>query len=136
MVSSGTGDLFLLDSSACIPILRKQGSLADLPSPDTVVISTIVAAELLTGVQKVTATHPQHAARLESFLAIFQMAEFTEDAARHYAEIRADLERRGKTIGPMDLLIAAHARSLGATLVTRNAKEFRRVKGLQILALK
>ncbi len=64
------------------------------------------------------------------------MAEFTEDAARHYAEIRADLERRGKTIGPMDLLIAAHARSLGATLVTRNAREFRRVKGLHLLALK
>ncbi len=136
MVTSATVDLFLLDSSACIPILRKKGSLAGLPPPDRVVISTIVAAELWTGVRKVAATHPQHADRLEAFLNIFQMVDFNEKAARHYAEIRADLERRGKTIGPMDLLIAAHARSLGATLVTRNAKEFRRVKGLQILALK
>ena len=50
--------------------------------------------------------------------------------------IRADLERKGTPIGPLDLLIAAHARNLGATLITRNASEFKRVKGLKIQAWK
>ena len=64
------------------------------------------------------------------------MLDFTEAAARSYGEIRADLERKGTLIGPLDLLIAAHARSLGATLITLNAREFKRVKGLQVQAWK
>ena len=63
---------------------------------------------------------------------MFTIPEFGMDAALHYAEIRADLEASGNSIGPLDLLIAAQARSLGATLVTGNAKEFKRVKGLKV----
>ena len=55
----------------------------------------------------------------------------TEDAALHYAEIRADLKRRGAMIGANDLFIAAHARALGLTLVTNNTAEFERVQGLR-----
>ena len=62
--------------------------------------------------------------------------EFTLESALEYADIRADLEAKGTPIGPLDLLIAAQARSLGATLVTANASEFKRVKGLRILAWK
>jgi tRNA(fMet)-specific endonuclease VapC len=127
---------YLLDSSACVPILRNKVGLGKLPDPALCGIPVIVAAELWTGVKKNLKTHPQHAARLEAFLSLFLVAEFTMDDAQHYAEIRATLEAKGKTIGPLDLLIAAQARSLGATLVTSNVDEFKRVKGLKVLAWK
>lgn len=125
---------FLLDSSACIPVLRNQSGLEKLPDPALTGIPVIVAAELWTGVKK--NPHPHLAARLEAFLGMFRLADFTLDAALHYADIRATLEATGKTIGPLDLLIAAQARSLGATLVTANFREFKRVKGLKVLAWK
>ncbi|HAB19269.1 MAG TPA: hypothetical protein PLX89_07415 [Verrucomicrobiota bacterium] len=64
------------------------------------------------------------------------MADFTLDAALHYADIRAVLELNGTPIGPLDLLTAAQARSLGAILVTANLGKFKRVKGLKVLAWK
>ena len=127
---------FLLDSSACIPVLRNQAGLGRLPDPALTGIPVIVAAELWTGVKKNLATHPWQAKRLEAFLGLFTLAEFTLDAALHYANIRAALETAGTPIGPLDLLIAAQARSLGATLVTANAGEFKRVKGLKVLGWK
>lgn len=127
---------FLLDTSACIPVLRNQAGLGKLPDPALTGIPVIVAAELWTGVKKNLQTHPQQAARLEAFLGYFALADFTLDAALHYADIRAALEAAGTPIGPLDLLIAAQARSLGATLVTANAGEFKRVKGLKVLAWK
>ena len=127
---------FLLDSSACIPVLRNQAGLGKLPDPALTGISVIVAAELWTGVKKNLATHPQQAKRLEAFLSFFSLADFTLDAALHYADIRAALETAGTPIGPLDLLIAAQARSLGATLVTANVGEFKRVKGLKVLVWK
>lgn len=125
---------FLLDSSVCIPVLRNRAGLEKLPDPALTGIPVIVAAELWTGVKKNERSHPHHARRLESFLGLFQLCEFTIEAALHYAEIRAALEAKGKSIGPLDLLIAAQAGSLGATLVTANAREFKRVPGLSIFA--
>jgi len=127
---------FLLDSSACIPVLRNKAGLEKLPDPALTGIPVIVAAELWTGVNKNLKTHPHQAARLEAFLSLFWLAGFTLDAALHYADIRATLEATGKTIGPLDLLIAAQVRSLGATLVTSNTGEFKRVKGLKVQAWK
>lgn len=123
---------YLLDASACIPILRNKAGLGKLPSPAKTGIPIIVAAELWTGVKKNLATHPQQAAKLQAFLDLFTIPEFDMGAALQYAEIRADLESKGSIIGPLDLLIAAQARSLGATLVTGNAAEFKRVKGLKV----
>jgi len=123
---------FLLDSSACIPVLRNQSGLDRLPDPALTGIPVIVAADLWTGVKKNVRTHPHQAARLEAFLSLFWIAEFTLDAALHYADIRAVLEAAGRPIGPLDLLIAAQARSLGATLVTGSSREFKRVKGLKV----
>ena len=57
--------------------------------------------------------------------------DWTRDAAEHYADIRVDLKKKGQLIGANDLMIAAHARSLSAILVTNNVKDFRRVKGLK-----
>ena len=127
---------YLLDSSACIPVLRNKAGLEKLPDPSLTGIPVIVAAELWTGVQKNLKTHPRQAARLEAFLNLFQIVDFNMDAAMHYADIRAALEAAGKPIGPLDLLIAGQARSLGATLVTANAGEFKRVKGLKVQAWK
>lgn len=127
---------FLLDTSACIPVLRNKAGLEKLPNPALTGIPVIVAAELWTGVKKNLKTHPHQAARLEAFLSLFRLADFTLDAAVSYADIRAALEATGRTIGPLDLLIAAQVRSLGATLVTANAREFKRVKGLKVQAWK
>lgn len=65
---------------------------------------------------------------------MFWIADFNLESALHSADIRASLETNGTSIGPLDLLIAAQARSLGATLVTGNIEEFARVKDLKILA--
>src|SRR2546429_704851 len=67
---------------------------------------------------------------VEDFLALFQVDDFPATAADDYAEIRVALERKGTKIGSYDLLIAAHARHINATLVTGNEREFRRVPGL------
>lgn len=127
---------FLLDSSACIPVLRNKSGLEKLPDPALAGIPVIVAAELWTGVKKNLKTHPHQAARLDAFLSLFQLLDFDLNAALHYADIRASLEAKGKSIGPLDLLIAAQARSIDATLVTANAGEFKRVRGLKVLVWK
>lgn len=125
---------YLLDTSACIAVLRNQTGLERLPDPSLTGIPVIVAAELWAGVKKNHRTHPHKAPLLEAFLDLFEIADFTLEAARHYADIRATLEANGTPIAPLDLLIAAQARSLGATLITANVNEFSRVEGLEILA--
>ncbi len=128
--------VYLLDSSACIPVLRNKAGLEKLPDPALTGIPVIVAAELWTGVKKNLRSYPHQAARLEAFLSLFWLADFNLDAALHYADIRATLEASGKTIGPLDMLIAAQARCLDATLVTANVGEFKRVKDLKVQAWK
>jgi tRNA(fMet)-specific endonuclease VapC len=125
--------LFLLDPSVCVDILRQRVPTTALPPPRECCLSAIVTAELRTGLAK----GPVNAARtskLTDFIEAFPVLAFDDAAARHGASIRADLETRGVTIGPLDLLIAAHARSAGATLVTGNVGEFRRVRRLKVLA--
>ena len=72
------------------------------------------------------------ATALQAFLRYVEVLEFPDDAAAHYAQIRAELKKRGQMIGANDLFIAAHARSLGLRLVTNNTAEFGRVKGLML----
>jgi len=127
--------LYLLDTSVCVPVLRDKATFQALPAPDQTAFSSIVAAELWTVACKSGPEHPQFA-RVTEFLKLFEILDFSHEAARHYGEIRAELEKKGASIGPMDLLIAAHARSLGATLITANSGQFKRVKGLKVLAWK
>ena len=94
-------------------------------------MSVITKAELLYGVE-VSSRRSQDAAAVAAFLPYVEALDFTDDAAIHYADIRADLKRRGTLIGANDLFIAAHARALGLTLVTNNTAEFERVSGLTI----
>jgi tRNA(fMet)-specific endonuclease VapC len=94
-------------------------------------MSVITKAELLYGVE-VSPRRAQDAAALSAFLPYVETVDFADDAALHYAEIRADLKKRGRLIGANDLFIAAHARALGLTLVTNNTTEFGRVSKLAI----
>lgn len=126
---------YMLDTNACIgvinerpPALRARLLQVD---PAEVAISQIVHYELAFGV--CNSSQPQrNRANLAHFLRYVQVLEWGEEQATEAATIRCDLQRRGQPIGPYDVLIAGHARSLQATLVTHNTGEFGRVDGLQI----
>lgn len=126
---------FMLDTDTCSYIMKRSNPavlkrLNTVPVAD-VCMSVVTKAELLYGVE-VSPRRAQDATALDAFLPYVATIDYTEVAAPHYAAIRADLKRRGALIGANDLLIAAHARSLGLTLVTNNTAEFSRVTGLTI----
>lgn len=104
--------------------------LQEVPVND-VCISVITKAELLYGVE-VSPRRAQDEAALNAFLRYVAVLSFPEGAAQDYAEIRAALKMSGAMIRANDLLVAAHARSAGLTLVTNNVREFSRVRGLKI----
>lgn len=100
------------------------------------VMSAVTFAELAYGVQaSAAAKRKQNQAVLDSLALHLAVLDWPQDAAKHYAEIRADLKKRGAQLGAADLMIAAHARVMGAVIVTNNVKDFGRVKGLQIREL-
>lgn len=125
----------MLDTDTCSYIMKRSDEtvlrrLAKMSTSD-VCISVITQAELAFGVA--ASPRKQHdEAVLLAFLRYIQVLDFPADAASHYADIRADLKARGEMIGANDLLIAAHARSLGLRLVTNNEREFTRVRRLTI----
>jgi tRNA(fMet)-specific endonuclease VapC len=126
---------YMLDTDTCSYIMKRSNPavlkrLEAMPVSD-VCMSVITKAELLYGVE-LSPRRAQDAAALAAFLPYVEALDFSDDAALHYAEIRADLKRRGALIGANDLLIAAHARALKLTLVTNNTAEFERVKDLTI----
>ncbi|MBM3132847.1 MAG: type II toxin-antitoxin system VapC family toxin [Chloroflexi bacterium] len=124
---------FMLDTNICIYIIKRKPpqvleKLRALSIAD-VGISSVTLAALEYGAAK-SAQPEQNRDALRGFLAPLEISPFDDRAALHYAEIRAHLEKKGTPIGGMDMLIASHARSLSATLVTGNVKEFERVPGL------
>lgn len=126
---------YMLDTDMCSYIMKRSrpavlNRLQAVPVTD-VCISVITKSELLYGVE-VSPRRMQDAAALKAFLPYVEVLEFPDDAATHYAQIRADLKKRDRMIGANDLFIAAHARSLGLRLVTNNTAEFGRVKGLTL----
>jgi tRNA(fMet)-specific endonuclease VapC len=126
---------YMLDTDTCSYIMKRSHPtvlkrLQATPVTD-VCMSVITKAELLYGVE-VSPRRAQDAAALAAFLPYVDAVDFADDAALHYAEIRADLKRRGSLIGANDLFIAAHARALGLTLVTNNTAEFARVGKLKL----
>jgi len=126
---------YMLDTDICSYIMRRSHGgllkrLAKVAVSD-VCISVITKSELLYGVE-VSPKRKQDEAALDAFLRHVEVLDFPGQASLHYAKIRADLKARGAMIGANDLLIAAHARSLGLTLITNNTREFRRVRDLSI----
>ena len=127
--------MWLLDTNICIYLIKRRPErvLDRLRALDvaTVGVSSITVAELQYGVAK--SSRPEHnALALAALLAPLDVLPFDDAAAAAYGVVRADLERAGTPIGAMDLLIAAHARVLGRTLVTNNVREFSRVPGLKV----
>jgi len=94
-------------------------------------VSAITLAELETMIAKAQDQNAKFA-KVRLILAHFNLLDFGEAAALHVGQIRAYLEPRGWAIGPMDTLIAAHARSMGAAVVTANVREFSRVPDLRV----
>ena len=128
-------DLYMLDTDTCVFILRRASD-AVLERIQTVpvaqqVMSVVTYAELLYGVQLATKKKSNQAA-VDALVRHLAVLEWPQVAAQHCAEIRADLKKKGSMIGANDLMIAAHARSLGAVVDTNNTRDFARFKGLRI----
>lgn len=124
---------FLLDTNILIAMSKQRpglvGQLEGIPA-DAILLSSVVVAEIEYGIAK--SARRQHNRRVfDALLSGFCVLPFDAAAARLYGPIRAHLEKRGRLIGPYDLMIAAHAQSLDAVLVTDNTKEFDRVAGLR-----
>lgn len=123
----------MLDANLCIRVLRdrplhiRQRFEAEA---HMLAISTVVLHELYYGAERASRPAEQRE-KVEAFAANLTVLDFDREGARHAAQIKADLAARGNLIGPNDLLIAGHARSLGLTLVTGNLGEFARVDGLR-----
>ncbi len=126
--------VYMLDTDTCAVILRRSSqTLLDRIQAvplERQVMSMITLAELLYGVQ-LSSRKKENRDAVDVLTRHLSVIDWSRDAAEHYAEIRADLKKRGQLIGANDLMIAAHARSLTAVVVTNNVKEFRRVKGLK-----
>lgn len=126
---------YLLDTDICIYIARRRpAAVADrlaLLKHGEVGMSVVTYLELVYGAWK-SQRSEESIARLEAFERLVPSQPLSSDVARHYGKLRTNLERSGSPIGAYDLLIAAHALSLGVTLVTNNVREFGRVQGLQL----
>lgn len=126
--------MILLDTNICIYIINAKPAAVLQRFRDyrmgEIGICSVVAAELAYGVAKSGSARNRQA--LEMFLAPLMILPFDEAAIWAYGDLRSDLERRGQPIGALDTMIAAHALSQNATLVTNNLREFERVPGLQL----
>jgi tRNA(fMet)-specific endonuclease VapC len=127
---------YMLDTNICSYILKNHPAEVKQKFEEVgvgnICISAIVLAELYYG----AARHPKGVVirrEIDNFVSRLVVIPWDEFAADHYGAIRASLEKVGTLVGAMDMLIAAHARSCGATLVTNNLREFDRIKGLTSL---
>jgi tRNA(fMet)-specific endonuclease VapC len=127
---------YILDTDICSYVMKRSNDLLlkrlqKIPVSD-VCVSVITKSELLYGVE-VSPRRRQDETALNAFLNYIEVLEFPDKASSHYAQIRAHFKKLGTMmIESNDLFIAAHARSLGLTLVTHNTREFGRVPRLAI----
>lgn len=126
---------YMLDTNICIyaiknkPIEVIKNFLEH--DPNEICISSITYAELMHGVEKSQLADRNRAA-IMFFISTIDILDFDVYAAEEYGKIRADLERKGTPIGPLDMLIAAHAKAEKLIIVTNNTREFLRVDGLEV----
>jgi len=124
---------YMLDTNICIHVVKNYpAKLRERFNrlADALCISTITLAELHYGAEK-SARRLENLEAIRQFVARLGILPFSEKAAAHYGEIRAELERAGKPAGSHDMLIAGHARSEGMTVVTNNLREFKRMPGVR-----
>lgn len=127
--------MYMLDTNAVIMAIRhpEWPITAKIKSHlgNDLCISVITYGELMYGIKKSSAPERNREA-VHQILAGIRIIEYDTKAAEHFGDIFADLEKKGMRIGDRDMLIAAHARSLGYTVITNNTREFERVEGLLI----
>lgn len=126
----------MLDTNICIYLIKQQPAAVLKRFLEYQVgdigISSITLSELRYGVAK-SAHREKNAKALDEFVIPLEVVSFDEEAAHVYGDIRSALEKAGTPIGAMDMLIAAHAVSLGTPLVTNNTREFVRIPTLTII---
>ena len=126
---------YMLDTNICIYIIKNkpESVIKELKrhDPKEICISAITYAELIHGVEKSMAVDKNRLA-LTLLLSNIEVLDFDINAANNYGKIRTYLEKQGTPIGPLDMMIAAHAQSLGCSIVTNNIKEFMRVPNLGV----
>lgn len=126
---------YLLDTNICIYIMKRKPEQVLKRfrhfDPQQVGISSITLSELTYGVEK-SAMKEKNLEILSDFITMIEVLPYDENPTLAYGKLRADLEKCGKPIGPLDMLIAAHALSLQRVLVTNNEGEFRRIEGLAV----
>jgi len=127
--------MYMLDTDTCIYVIKKR--------PENVLrrlwenrakglfVSAVTLAELEFGIEN-SGHREKNRIALLGFLALIGVKRFDEGAAREYGVVKKDLRTKGCVIGPLDMLIGAHAKSQGMTLVTNNAGEFSRIQGLAV----
>jgi tRNA(fMet)-specific endonuclease VapC len=127
--------MWMLDTDICIALIKRRPPelIAKLKKhkPGEVAISSITLAELHFGVSK-SAQPEKNRAALDQFLLPLEVLSFDDISAECYGHVRATLESAGTPLGPLDTLIASHALSISATVVTNNVREFSRVRGLRV----
>lgn len=127
--------MIMLDTNICIYVLKEhpESVLERFQQHEELHLSAIVYAELWSGIEKSPAKiHKARESQLLYFLSMLTVHAWDEAAARAYAKLHTALQQSGQMIGNMDLLIAAHASSLGARLITNNIREFTRIEGLKL----
>jgi tRNA(fMet)-specific endonuclease VapC len=126
---------YLLDTNTCIYLIKRKPAQVIRKmmkmKTEEIGVSTITLSELQYGIEKSNFPEKNQMALLE-FLIPFGILDFDQKAAGMYGRIRSTLEKKGKPIGSMDMLIAAVAKSERLILVTNNVKEFMRIEGLMI----
>jgi tRNA(fMet)-specific endonuclease VapC len=125
---------YMLDTNICIYVIKNRP--AELREQfdrlaEQICISTITLAELYFGVEK-SNRRIHNLQAVEQFVARLEALPFSAEAAAHYGQLRAELERAGEPAGPHDMLIGAHARSAGLIIVTNDLREFERIPGLRV----
>ena len=127
--------MYMLDTNTCIFVLKNRSNNLrhKFKAIKNLCLSSIVYGELCFGIENgKSSLREERYNQLDLFTQKLLIDSWDEEAARHYGLIRASLKRQGLPIGNNDLLIAAHARSINAVLVTNNIKEFSRVPDLTI----
>jgi tRNA(fMet)-specific endonuclease VapC len=127
--------MYLLDTNVCIRFLNKSSPELTLKligtDPDEIFLCSIVKAELFYGAHK--SNNPLKTLKAQKeFCNRFKSLPFDDSAAEVYGEIRSSLEKKGRIIGPNDLIIASIAKANDLILITHNGKEFNRVEGLTV----
>lgn len=128
--------LYMLDTDTSSYIIKERpasvrSEFEKLPL-ERICISVVTYAELRYGIER-SLSKKVNQEVVTDFVRHLTVYEWDDNAAEQYGKIRASLDKKGKPIGAMDMMIAAHARSLDAILVTNNQKHFKQVSGLKIV---